>query len=88
VCTEAGTVLRAIAADFFFNCWYLEISADNRVWHVPTIMRKVFDWKIPKFLCKNAYRILENPEGKRPRHRWEDNIKISFRRKIGRRGLN
>jgi hypothetical protein len=35
VCTEAGTVLRAVAADFFFNCWYLEIPSDNRIRHIP-----------------------------------------------------
>jgi hypothetical protein len=30
MCAEASTVLRAVAADFFFNCWYLEIPWDNR----------------------------------------------------------
>jgi hypothetical protein len=35
VCAEASTALRAVAADFFFNCWYLEISSDNRIRHVP-----------------------------------------------------
>jgi hypothetical protein len=35
VCTEAGTVLRAVAADFFFNCWYSEIPSDNRIRQVP-----------------------------------------------------
>jgi hypothetical protein len=35
VCTEATTVLRTVALDFFFNCWYLEIPSDNRIWHVP-----------------------------------------------------
>jgi hypothetical protein len=29
MCAEASTVLRAVAADFFFNCWYLEIPSDN-----------------------------------------------------------
>jgi hypothetical protein len=32
MCAEASTVLRAVAvavaADFFFNCWYLEILPD------------------------------------------------------------
>jgi hypothetical protein len=32
---EASTVLRAVAADFFFNCWCLEIPSDNRIRHVP-----------------------------------------------------
>jgi hypothetical protein len=35
VCTEAGTVLRTVALDFFLNCWYLEIPSDNRIRHVP-----------------------------------------------------
>jgi hypothetical protein len=32
---EASTVLRAVAADFFCNCWYLEIPSDNRIRHIP-----------------------------------------------------
>jgi hypothetical protein len=28
--TEASTVLRAVAADFFLNCWYLEIPSGNK----------------------------------------------------------
>jgi hypothetical protein len=35
MCAEASTVLRAVAADFFFNCWHLEIPSDNRIGHVP-----------------------------------------------------
>jgi hypothetical protein len=31
VCAEASAVLRAVAADFFFNCWCLEIPSDNRI---------------------------------------------------------
>jgi hypothetical protein len=30
MCAEASTVLRAVVADLFFNCWYLEIPLDNR----------------------------------------------------------
>jgi hypothetical protein len=45
MCAEASTVLRAVAADFFFNCWYLEIPSDNRIRHVPRYVRKAFDWK-------------------------------------------
>jgi hypothetical protein len=26
MCAEASTVLRAVVADFFFNCWHLEIQ--------------------------------------------------------------
>jgi hypothetical protein len=35
VCAEASAVLRAVAADFFLNCWRLEIPSDNRIRHVP-----------------------------------------------------
>jgi hypothetical protein len=35
MCAEASTVLRAIAADFFSNCWYLEILSDNRIRYIP-----------------------------------------------------
>jgi hypothetical protein len=35
MCAEASTVLRAVAADFFCNCWCLEIPSDNRIWHIP-----------------------------------------------------
>jgi hypothetical protein len=28
--SEASTILRAVAGDFFFNCWRLEIPSDNR----------------------------------------------------------
>jgi hypothetical protein len=48
MCAEASTVLRAIAADFFFNCWYLEIPSDNRIRHIPWCFHchvKAFDWK-------------------------------------------
>jgi hypothetical protein len=33
MCAEASTILRAVAADFFFNCWYLEIPPDNHIRH-------------------------------------------------------
>jgi hypothetical protein len=48
MCAEVSTVLRAVAADFFFNCWYLEFPSDNRIQHIPrwfTVMRKAFDCK-------------------------------------------
>jgi hypothetical protein len=35
MCAKASTVLRAVTADFFFNCWYLEIPSDNGIRHVP-----------------------------------------------------
>jgi hypothetical protein len=35
VCAEVSTVLRAVAADFFYSCWCLEIPSDKRTWHVP-----------------------------------------------------
>jgi hypothetical protein len=31
MCAEAISVLRAVAADFFYNCWCLEIPSDNRI---------------------------------------------------------
>jgi hypothetical protein len=34
MCAEASTVLRAVAVDFYFNCWYLEIPSDNRIRHI------------------------------------------------------
>jgi hypothetical protein len=39
MCAEASTVLRAVAEDFFFNCWYLEILSDIRIWHIQRCMR-------------------------------------------------
>jgi hypothetical protein len=33
--TEASTMLRAEAEDFFFNYWYLEIPSDNSIRHIP-----------------------------------------------------
>jgi hypothetical protein len=35
MCAQASTVLRAVAADFFFICWCLEIPSLNRIRHVP-----------------------------------------------------
>jgi hypothetical protein len=35
MCAEESTVLRAVTADFFFNCWCLEIPSDNRIPHIP-----------------------------------------------------
>jgi hypothetical protein len=48
MCAEESTVLRAVAADFFFNCWYLEIPSETvfgTYQGAPTIMRKAFEWK-------------------------------------------
>jgi hypothetical protein len=28
-------ILIAVAVDFFFNCWYLEIPSDNHIQHIP-----------------------------------------------------
>jgi hypothetical protein len=35
MCAEASTVLRTVAADFYFNCWYVEIPSGNRIRHIP-----------------------------------------------------
>jgi hypothetical protein len=40
---EASTVLKAVLADFFFNCLYLEFSSDYLIRHVARCMLKVFD---------------------------------------------
>jgi hypothetical protein len=32
---EVSTVVRAVAADYFFNCWCLELSSDNRILQDP-----------------------------------------------------
>jgi hypothetical protein len=48
MCAEASTVLRVVAADFSFNCWYLEslrITVLGTYEDASTIMRKAFDWK-------------------------------------------
>jgi hypothetical protein len=48
VCAEANAVLRAVAADFFFKYWCLEIPSDNlfgTYQGASTIMRKAFDCK-------------------------------------------
>jgi hypothetical protein len=48
MCAEVSTVLRAVAADFFFNCWYwrsLRITVFGTYQGAFTIMRKAFDWK-------------------------------------------
>jgi hypothetical protein len=48
MCAEASTVLRVVAADFFFNCWYLEIPSDNRIRHLPRCVNyhaQGFHWK-------------------------------------------
>jgi hypothetical protein len=29
MCVEVSTVLRAVAVDFFFNCWCLKIPSDQ-----------------------------------------------------------
>jgi hypothetical protein len=48
MCAEASSILGAVAANFFFNCWYLEIPLNNRIRHIPRCvryMRKTLDWK-------------------------------------------
>jgi hypothetical protein len=34
MCAEASTILRAVVADFLFDCWYLEMPSDNRIRHI------------------------------------------------------
>jgi hypothetical protein len=56
MCTEASAVLRAVAADFFFNCWYLEIPSDNRIRHIsikvsPLSCARLSTGNVLEFLC-------------------------------------
>jgi hypothetical protein len=41
MCSEASTVLRAVAADFSFNCWCVEIPSDNRTYEGGPLCGKV-----------------------------------------------
>jgi hypothetical protein len=63
VCAEASTVLRDVAADFFFNCWYLEIPSDNRIGTyegASTIMRKAFNWKRSRISVLEVEAVLQH----------------------------
>jgi hypothetical protein len=57
MCAEASTVLRAVAANFFFNCWYLDIPSDNHIRHVtkvrPLSCTRFSVGDILEFLCWN-----------------------------------
>jgi hypothetical protein len=44
VTRSLGCVLRAVAADLFFNCWYLEIPSDYSIRHEPRCK-----WKLSSF---------------------------------------
>jgi hypothetical protein len=33
--TQTMEISFFLSADFFFNCWYLEIPSDNRIRHIP-----------------------------------------------------
>jgi hypothetical protein len=43
MCAEVSNILKAVVADSFLHCWYLEIPLNNQ--DASTIKRKVFDWK-------------------------------------------
>jgi hypothetical protein len=48
VYTEACTVLRAVAADFFYNFWCLEtvrITGFGTYQDASTVVRKTLDWQ-------------------------------------------
>jgi hypothetical protein len=48
MCAEANTVLRAVAGDFFFNCWCwrsLRITVFGTYQGASTVMSKAFDYK-------------------------------------------
>jgi hypothetical protein len=46
--TEASTILRAVAVDFFFNCWCVEIPWDNCILHAQRCIHKTLVRKHPK----------------------------------------
>jgi hypothetical protein len=50
-CAKASTVVRAVAADFFFDCWDVEVPSDDvfgTYQGASTIMRKAFDWNLSR----------------------------------------
>jgi hypothetical protein len=49
MCAEASTVLRAVAVDFFFNCWYLEIPSNNRIRHIPRCVHYAQGFRLETF---------------------------------------
>jgi hypothetical protein len=46
MCSGPSTILKAVAAVFFFNCCSLEIPGSYQ--GASTIMRKVFDWQLSR----------------------------------------
>jgi hypothetical protein len=52
MCAEASTVLRAVAADFLFNCWYLEIPSD-----IPSCVRYHDSEMRVKLVCSGGPQI-------------------------------
>jgi hypothetical protein len=53
MCAELNTALRIVAADFFFNCWCLEISSDNRIRSTEVnalSCARPSNWNFPEFL--------------------------------------
>jgi hypothetical protein len=48
---EASTILRAVAADFFFNCCCLKIPSDNRIRQVPRCAARLSIGRVLGFLC-------------------------------------
>jgi hypothetical protein len=49
MCTEASTILRAVAVDFF-NCLYLEIPSDNHI-RRPLSCARFSVGNVLEFLC-------------------------------------
>jgi hypothetical protein len=51
VYTEASAVLRAVAVDFFFNCWcseIIQITIFGMYQGASTVMLKTCDWKFSR----------------------------------------
>jgi hypothetical protein len=52
MCAEASTILRAVRADFFFNCWYTEIPSHNRIRHEPRCVHyHAQNFRLDSILC-------------------------------------
>jgi hypothetical protein len=54
MCAEAITILRAVAADFFFNCWCLEIPSEPYSAHTnvrPLSCATLSIGNVLEFLC-------------------------------------
>jgi hypothetical protein len=57
MCAEASSILRAVAEDFFFNYWYLEIPSDSRIQRTkvsPPACARLLIGSVLGFLCRKC----------------------------------